>query len=454
MHRIASRAWTLWLLVGLLLGGLGFFLYEYTTASNQWVMHSGNPHIYEGGAQTIACGMIVDRDGNFLLNMAGGRIYAADSYLRAATVHWLGDRSGNVSSPILHQYAQHLAGFSLVNGIYGYGGTGAQGRLTISSTVQKTALEAMGSYKGTVAVYNYRTGEILCAVSTPAFDPDYVPDLSQDDIGLYEGLYLNRFTQSVYIPGSIFKIVTTAAALEKIPNIRSQRFTCTGSIAIGADRVTCETAHGLVNLKSAMARSCNCYYASLALQLGAETLEERVRAYGITQSISFDGIRTASGNFQAMGQEYVEVAWSAIGQHKDQINPCAFLTFVGAIANGGQGVTPYVMAEVGNYRATPVLRQRIMSQETADVLREFMENNVVSNYGANHFPGLTVCAKSGTGQVGGGKRSNAMFAGFVTDEEYPLAFIVAVEDAGYGKQVCIPILSKILSVCKEVLSPS
>ena len=450
MNRIAGRAWVLWLLVGLLLGGVGFFLYEYAVSSHKWVMHSANPHVYQGGAQTVACGKVTDRDGNFLLDLGNGRIYAPDNYLRAATLHCLGDRSGNIAAPALSHYAKELAGFTPVNGIYGYGGTGANAKLTLSAPVQKTALEALGSYKGTVAVYNYRTGEILCAVSTPTFDPDNVPDFSQDTTGLYEGVYLNRFVQSAYIPGSIFKIVTTAAALETMPDIRRQSFTCTGRYAIGGDYVTCERAHGTLTLKNAMARSCNCYYANLALQLGADTLEERVDAYGVIKPVTFDGIVTARGNFKAVGQQRVEIAWSAIGQHKDQINPCAFLTFVGAIANGGQGVKPYLMASVGEYQAQTQPLERILSEETAAVLQEFMRNNVVNNYGADNFPGLTVCAKSGTGQVYG-QRSNAMFVGFVSDTEYPLAFIAAVENAGYGKQVCVPILSKVLAACREVL---
>ena len=450
MNRIAGRAWVLWLLVSLLLGGVGFFLYEYAVSSHKWVMHSANPHVYQGAAQTVACGKVTDRDGIFLLDLGNGRQYAHDSYLRAATLHWLGDRSGNIAAPSLSHYANELAGFTPVNGIYGYGGTGAHAKLTLSAPVQKTALEALGSYKGTVAVYNYRTGEILCAVSTPAFDPDHVPDFSMDTAGLYEGVYLNRFTQSAYIPGSIFKIVTTAAALETLPDVRRQSFTCTGTFTIGGDKVTCERAHGTLTLKNAMARSCNCYYANLALQLGADTLEDRVEAYGVTKPVSFDGIVTARGNFSAAGQQRVELAWSAIGQHKDQINPCAFLTFVGAIANGGQGVKPYVMASVGEYQAQSQPMERIMSEDIAAILREYMRNNVVNNYGADNFPGLTVCAKSGTGQVSG-KRPNAMFVGFVSDEQYPLAFIAAVENAGYGKQVCVPILSKVLSACRDVL---
>ena len=69
-------------------------------------------------------------------------------------------------------------------------------------------------------------------------------------------------------------------------------------------------------------------------------------------------------------------------------------------------------------------------------------------YGSDKFPGLTVCGKSGTSQLGGDQKSNAMFAGFVTDAEYPLAFIAVVENGGYGASTCIPVLSKVLAACK------
>ena len=80
-----------------------------------------------------------------------------------------------------------------------------------------------------------------------------------------------------------------------------------------------------------------------------------------------------------------------------------------------------------------------------------MRNNVKSVYGDGNFPGLSVCAKSGTSQLGGEQDPNAMFAGFVQNEEYPLAFIVVVENGGYGSHTCVPILSKVLSACKAVM---
>jgi peptidoglycan glycosyltransferase len=132
------------------------------------------------------------------------------------------------------------------------------------------------------------------------------------------------------------------------------------------------------------------------------------------------------------------------------------MTFMGAIAGGGAGAEPYMVSRISvgedvTYEAQTKLGTRIMSEELAATMQEFMRNNVVNNYGAEHFPGLTVCAKSGTSELGGGKAPNAMFTGFVMDENYPLAFIVVVENGGYGSATCVPIISKVLAECKNVL---
>lgn len=455
MRRIANRAWALWVIIGLLLGGVAFFLYEYFAYSGNWVMHTGNPHIYEEGKH-VANGFIVDRDGNVLLNLSDKRTYTSDLPLRQATLHWLGDRYGYISAPAISHYAEQMTGFDVVGGIYHYGGAGGKTTLTLSSKAQKAALEAMGDHRGTVAVYNYKTGEILCAVTTPTYDPENVPDIDGDTTGAYSGVYVNRFTQSVYIPGSIFKLVTTAALLEEIDDIQDQTFTCSGSIEFGVDKVTCAYAHGTMNLKTALQHSCNCAFAQMAVQLGAEKLQAYVEKAGVMDPVTFDGITTAKGNFQAIGAANVELAWSAIGQHKDQMNPCAFLTFVGAIANGGEGVKPHIVKSVSagdkmTYSAEPSRMERIMSEQTAQILEDLMRNNVVNNYGAGNFPGLTVCAKSGTGEVGGGREPNALFTGFVSDEAYPLAFIVVIEEGGYGQVAGVPVISKVLAACKEVM---
>ena len=450
MHKVAKRALILLALIGPLTLGLLLFTIRFATNSGSWAVFNGSPHVYNG--TNIGCGVVVDADNVLLLDMLKGRTYSDSQTLRKSTIHWLGDRLGYISAPAVAEYAEEMAGFDLVNGVYGYGENKGVARLTLSAKVQTAALEAMGDYHGTVAVYNYKTGQILCAVTTPNYDPDNVPEINDTDYR-YEGIYVNRFTQSSYIPGSIFKVVTLAAALETIPDITEQTFVCTGSYTIGVDEITCEGAHWEQDLESAFRNSCNCAFAQIALQAGTDTMEQYVAQFGVTDSVTFDGITTQTGNYESGGTD-VRLAWSGIGQYNDQVNPCAFLTYVGAIANGGKGVLPYLVDSVTvgddtTYQAETKTGDRIMSEETALILQEFMRSNVVNRYGADNFGGLTVCAKTGTAEVGGDKKPNAMLVGFSTDPEYPLAFIVCAEDAGYGSTVCIPIASKVLEACKN-----
>ena len=451
MHRIAGRAWITWFLIVILLGGTGLFVYEYLTQGDNWVLSPGSPHVYD--AQGKVCGVIVDRNGILLLDQ-NNSAYADSLQLRKATVHWVGDRKGNILAPAVSHYAQLMAGFDPVNGVYDYGGIGAQAELTLFAQLQIAALEAMGDYVGTLAVYNYKTGELLCAVTTPNFDPDDVPDISGDTTGAYEGVYLNRFLQSAYIPGSIMKVFTTAVALEEVEGIEEMHFTCTGKVKFGPDQVTCERVHGTQTLKEAMSVSCNCVYAQVALLIGGEKLQAYAEKFGITGRIQFDGITTVAGNFKTAGEADVNICWSAIGQHLDQINPCAYLTFIGSIANDGVTTQPHVVKSIRcgekvTYLAQTAGGQRIMSSETAKRMQEFMRNNVVSYYGTDKFPDLMVCGKTGTGQVDTGKKANAMFTGFLDDEQLPLAFIVCIEDGGYGRKVAIPVISQVLEACLE-----
>ena len=454
MHRVMKRTWVVHVFLLILLFGMAFFLWEYTTQAQKWVASTGSPHLYNNS--NIGCGTIADRSGTVLLDISTSRSYAEDALTRKSTLHWLGDRKGFINASAVSNYADEMAGYDKINGVYAASGEAGYAELTLSARVQNTALEALGNRKGTVAVYNYKTGEILCAVTSPTFDPDNVPDIEADDSGTYDGIYLNRFVQSAYVPGSIFKIVTLAAALENIPDIEEQSFRCYGKIEYGTEAVTCETAHGQQTLARAFANSCNCAFAQIAEQLGKTNMVEAVKKYGLTESLTFDGITTAKGNYNVEDTAMVTFAWSCIGQHSDLVNPARFMTYMGAIANGGNAVEPYLMARVQNggesiYEADPEKTGRLMSQETADTVKAYMRKNTEQVYGDYNFPGLKVCAKSGTSQLGGGQKSNAMFAGFVDSEEYPLAFMVVVENGGYGSHTCVPILSKVLGVCKAVL---
>lgn len=454
MNKVAKRAGAVVLLALLLVTGLAFFVTEFVIKSSEWSVFPGSPHVYLAGNMGI--GAVTDREGILLLDMNDGRSYSSSQQIRKSTLHWVGDRYGSISAPAVPAYSSQMAGFDLMNGLYSFDNMSGIAKLTLSAKAQSVALEAMAGYKGTVAVYNYKTGEILCAVTTPTYDPDNVPDIENDTTGQYEGAYMNRFTQSSYTPGSIFKIVTLTAALDSIPNAQQLSFTCAGTYAYGVDAITCENVHGTQSLKEAFCNSCNCAFAQLSEQLGGEVLAEYVQRLQVTEPVQFDGITTVSGSFQ-LAQEPVNLAWSAIGQYTDLVNPCRFMTLMGSIACGGRGAVPHVVMEAGNggagYVAQTEYTDRIISEEMASLVTEYMRNNVVNKYGDENFPGLTVCAKTGTAEMDGDQASNAMFAGFVTDDAYPLAFVICVEGGGYGGATCVPIASKVLAACKEVLEP-
>lgn len=454
MNRITKRTWIMGLFLLTLLGGLLVFVWEYATEAESWVSFSGSPHLYN--SSNIGCGTITDRSGNLLLDISQGRTYSDDTNTRKSTLHWLGDRKGFISASTVSTYAASMVGYDLINGVYNASGEGGNARLTLSAKVQNAALEAMGNRKGTVGVYNYKTGEILCALTTPTYDPENVPDIENDTTGAYDGVYLNRFLQSAYVPGSIFKIVTLSAALDCVPGIEDMTFPCRGKLEYGTEAVTCEKAHGTQTLKQAFANSCNCAFAQIAEKVGKNNMVKYVKQFEVTQKLSFDGSTTAAGNYDISNTAPVSFAWSCIGQHSDLVNPARYMTFMGAIAGDGVAAEPHLMAVVTNggditYEAKTRETDRLMSKEVADTVAEYMRNNVKSVYGDGNFGGLPVCAKSGTSQLGGDQKSNAMFAGFVDSEQYPLAFIVVVENGGYGSHTCVPVISKVLSACKAVM---
>ena len=453
MNRIARRSTAVIILAVIMVSGLSFFLVEYFMYADQWVISKGSPHVYDGS--NIGCGIVTDRDGILLLDDRNERVFSEDQKIRMSTIHWVGDRYGYIQAPAVAHYAKEMAGFDPIGGLYSYSGVG-QATLSLSARLQVAAMEALGDRKGSIAIMDYRTGQILCAVSSPTYDPDDPPEITEENQDIWEGVYLNRFTQSVYVPGSIFKIVTAAAALERIDGILDQTFHCTGEYDLSTGSVTCEHAHGTLDFYGAMANSCNCAFASVVEQMGAQALKEQVDRYSVTEPVSFDGITTAAGRFDITDASLDQVAWSGIGQHKDQINLCSYLTFVSAIANGGAAQQPYVVSQVTcggevTYQAQTQTMDRVMPEEVALELQKMMRSNVEVKYGVDKFPeGMTVCAKTGTAQADG-KASNALLTGFVLEEEYPLSFIIVVEEGGYGQNTCVPIISQLLEVCKEVI---
>lgn len=454
MKKVSGRAIFPLILAIVLLAGTVLLCVRYFAKADEWVTFSGSPHVYTG--VNLDGGVVTDRDGTLLLDSTDGRNYSADAATRTATMHLLGDRYGYIQAPLLGSFADDMIGFDKINGLYGAEGTEANAALTLSAAAQTAAYQALGNYHGTVGVYNYKTGEILCAVTSPSYDPDNMPDVDADTSGAYDGVYVNRFFQAAYTPGSIFKIVTLAAAIETVPDWENLTFTCEGKTIIGGQEIICEGVHGTITLKQALAHSCNVAFGELAGKVGTKALMEYAEKLGLSESFECDGIPVKAGTVDLKDADAGDLAWAGIGQYTDQVNALTFMRAMGRIAGGGTGAEPYLMAKITRgektaYEAKTETSSRALKAETAAKLTEYLRNNVATMYGDGQFGGLNVCAKSGTAEHEG-ETADAMFAGFCVDENCPLAFVVFVENGGSGSAVAAPIAAKVLQVCAAAIN--
>ena len=419
------------LLAVVLVAGLCIFIVRDFTNGSEWASYEGNRDVFADG--DLAKGALYDRHGELLMrNSADGMTFNDSGDIRAACMHITGDKDNNIATGANRIFVDKLIGYDFVNGIYTLNNTGKDLYLTLDTSACATAYNAMAGRSGAVGVYNYKTGEILCMVSCPTYDPEDPPS------EVAEGTYINHFTGATFAPGSTFKLVTAAAAIETLDDAYSYSEYCDSFVDYGhGDQVTDVEAHGEVDLEKALEVSCNCYFGKLSEKIGNETLQKYTKKAGLKRRYNIDGIRTKRGSFD-FPDGGINLAWTGIGQYNDMVCPCNLMVYMGAIANSGKAVYPSIIDQsrslVGKQvsRMTTETRQMIQ-QSTADSLKEMMANNVENHYGGEYnFPGLKLCAKTGTAEVEGQSAPNSWFAGFLDDEDHPYAFVVLVEEGGYG----------------------
>ena len=169
MKMITKRGIFLWVLCALFIGGIIFLSFSLATEGSTWVMKNYNRHVYSDG-QLIAAGKIKDRNGVVLSESKDGeRVYSDDKSTRLSTLHLVGDTRGFISTGVQTVFEKQLVGYNIVNGVYDIDkyGSGNDLTLTVDSEINKVAYDALGDKKGTIAVVNYKTGDIVCMVSKP-----------------------------------------------------------------------------------------------------------------------------------------------------------------------------------------------------------------------------------------------------------------------------------------------
>ena len=450
MRTTGFRSMVLYILLAAFLGGLGYLLVNLFLNGGKWAMQPYNGHI-SGETSTVKLGDITDRDGSLLATTQDGtRLYSQDETVRRALLHTVGDPYGYISTSIQSTMSSKLSGYNIVTGLNNtfFNRLGSDIALTVDQDACAAAYNALGGKNGGVIVYNYQTGDILCKVSTPTFDPNSIPeDLETNDA--YKGAYLDNTLSSSFTPGSIFKIVTAAAAMERWPDSWSTiTYSCSGSVELAGSDITClhGNAHGTQDMAAALGNSCNVYFAQLANDLGAEALQAKAKEMGFNVSFDLNGISTMESTIDLAGANANQLGWAGVGQYTVLANPYHMMCLMGAIANGGEYVQPRLTQGADLLGEITGGSRQLVSSGEASQLKELLRSNVEYYYGDYLFPdGMNVCAKTGTGEVGEDTGPNCWMVGFCDSTVYPYAFAVVVEDGSGGIESAGSVVSAVLS---------
>lgn len=408
MKQITNRAVSVLLLAALVILGSFLYVFRYVDRGQDWAAAYSRENAGASGA-------IIDRDGLVLASFSPHEsLFQEDRELRIANYHVTGDYYGRTGTGLLTDYQEYspITGTTRLRSQVLY--------LNIDAELNRRAYAALNGRPGAVLIVNYRSGELLCMVSSPAIDP------LESDPKPPEGAYINRCLSAAFVPGSVFKLITAAAAIEHLPDLSRRSFVCEGEVEIGGVRIVCSGHHGEQTFEQALSNSCNVAFAQLSVELGHEVMLQTVRRLGFLDRQRLDGISTVAGSFPTDYAGDPELGWAGVGQSTDLLCPYALLRYVSAIANDGKLIEPRLIRDGSLGYAT-----QLVKADTASELQRLMHYNVVNGYGAERFPGLKLCAKTGTAERGDGS-SNAWFVGFLADEEHPYAFVVMIERGGSG----------------------
>lgn len=362
--------------------------------------------------------------------------------------------------------------------------------LTIDATLQKIAWEALKDMRGSVVAMDTRDGSVLALVSTPSFDPNLFnggisiedwENLSTDPSHPME----NRAVSGQYPPGSTYKLIVAAAALEEGLITPDTTFFCNGSFELGNRTYRCwqKKGHGHVNLHRAIVESCDVYFYNLGKLIGVDKLAEYARGFGLGSASGIDLPREKGGLIPTKQWKLARFreSWQmgetislAIGQGYNLLTPLQLVNAYAALANGGVIYRPRLIKSIETMDGRvirsfePEQKGKIpISQKNMEILRYALWGVVNENGGTGYAlrrKEADVCGKTGTSQVIGLPedekarkrkinlarfRDHALFVCFAPCKNPEIAVAVIVENAGHGGSVAAPIARKIIDAYFE-----
>jgi peptidoglycan glycosyltransferase len=340
--------------------------------------------------------------------------------------------------------------------------------LTLDRATQAAAQDALGDRKGAVVALDPRTGAVLAMTTFPRYDPNDLSSHDPERIRRYwdrlvkdpDGPLLNRAAGGLYPPGSTFKVVTSAAALEngvsldeELPSPQVYDVPQTSADIRNFGGGTC--GDGSLTLPEALEISCNTTFAALGVRLGDRKLAPEAEKFGLNKPSPYQ--LPAATSSIPRNQDVPSTAQSAIGQRDVRVSPLQMASVAATIANGGRRMAPYVVGEVVSDKGGVVKRfegedlgQAIPGQVAGD-LKDMMTGVVERGTGESaQIPDLQVAGKTGTAQHAPGRAPHAWFIGFTEQGDRAIAVAVVVEEGGNlgseatGGRVAAPVAKRVM----------
>ena len=317
----------------------------------------------------------------------------------------------------------------------------------IQSYAEKAANDAMSKYnpKGVrIIAMDPNTGGILAMVNKPDLDNNAPP---RNDLTLLRDLMRNRCVQDSYEPGSTFKIVTTAAALETGVATPQSTYHCSGSILVDGKKISCwrtGNPHGSQNLVQAVQNSCNPVFVQLALQMGKEKFYSYINGFGFGSLTGVDFKGEAPGIVTPLKHvKDGDIARIGFGQ-SIAVTPLQLITAASASINGGKLMQPYFVSEIKSAdgmtqkKVEPTVVRQVISESTSATMRSILESVVHEKVAAAQIEGYTVGGKTGTAQKYGESGEIlrdahiSSFIGFAPADDPKIIVLVIVDEPQYS----------------------
>lgn len=321
--------------------------------------------------------------------------------------------------------------------------------------LQEIASKSLGVSKGAVIVSNVKTGEILAMVSKPDFNPNTIledwEEYVEDETS---SVLLNRATQGIYPPGSTFKIVTALAYLRQHQGDYSDYYyNCIGSYTYGNSKIRCYhgTVHNGVDFITSFAKSCNCSFANMGLEIDRNIYSDIISSLGFNQALPVDFIYNQSKlkvDDSVSGEDMIQISF---GQGSVQMTPLHLHLITNAIANGGTCKKPFLVNKIMSAEGKliteflPENHRELMSPKEAETLKMMMEQVVEKGTGTRlKDAGYTAAGKTGSAEYNLVKEdSHAWFTGFAPVEDPEISVTIIVERIGSGGDYAVPIAKRL-----------